>query len=276
MEKAESRVAGAGGLELFVQAHRPDGPPRAALAIVHGHGEHGGRYQNVFDYFVPRGYAAYALDLRGHGRSPGQRGFVREWGDFREDCQAFLEFVRQREPGLPVFLYGHSLGGLIALDLVLRRPDGLQGVIISGPILGPPNIPAILMQISKLLSAVWPGFSLNTQLDPTTISRNPEVVRAYVQDPLVHSKGTARFGTEMTRTIEWVHAHAGEWTLPLLLICGAEDRLVPPGDGLRFFENAGGSDKKRIAYPDGFHEPHNDIDKGVVFADLERWLEEHL
>jgi alpha-beta hydrolase superfamily lysophospholipase len=276
MENTEGRIAGAGGLELFVQAHRPDGRPRAALAIVHGHGEHGGRYQNVFDYFVPRGYAAYALDLRGHGRSPGQRGFIRDWGDYREDCLAFLGFIRGREPGVPLFLYGHSLGGLIALDLVLHQPEDLRGAIVSAPVLGPPNIPAVLLQISKLLSAVWPGFSMNTQLDAATLSRDPAVVRAYVEDPLVHSKGTARLGTEMTQAVEWVHAHAGEWTLSLLLICGAEDRLVPPGDGLRFFERVGGSDKKRIAYPNGSHEPHNDVDKGAVFADIEHWLEEHL
>jgi alpha-beta hydrolase superfamily lysophospholipase len=276
MQTTESKLGGSGGIELFVQVHRPDGRPRAALAILHGHGEHSGRYQNVFAYFVPRGYAAYAFDLRGHGRSAGQRGFVRDWGEYRGDCQAFLEFLRQEDPGLPVFLYGHSLGGLIALDFALRRPNGLRGAIISGPILGPPNVPAILLQISKLLSSVAPTFSMNTQLDATTLSRDPEVVRAYVQDPLVHSKGTARFGTEMTRAVEWVHEHAGEWKLPLLIICGADDRLVPPADSLRFFERAGVSDKRRIAYPGGFHEPHNDIDRSVVFADIEHWLEEHL
>jgi alpha-beta hydrolase superfamily lysophospholipase len=132
------------------------------------------------------------------------------------------------------------------------------------------------MQISKVLSAVWPSFSMRTGLDPQAISRDPAAVRAYVEDPLVHSIGTARLGTELTRAIEWVHAHAGEWSLPLLIVHGSDDRLAPPAESLRFFEHAGGTDKKRIEVPGGFHEPHNDVDKATVFAEIERWLGEHL
>ncbi len=276
MEHTESRFRGAGGLELYAQSWRPDGAPRAALAIAHGHGEHSGRYANLFEYFPPRGFALHAYDLRGHGRSEGQRGYIREWGDYREDTQAFLTQVKQQEPGIPLFLYGHSLGGLIALDYGLHVTDGIRGVIASAPVLGPPRIPPVLLQLSRALSRIWPTLSMNSQLDVTSLSRDPEVVRAYVADPMVHSKGTPRLGSELMRVSQWVQDHAAEWKLPLLIVLGGEDRLVLPADSQRFFEHAAGGDKKRIAYPGGFHEPHNDLEKAEVFADIERWIEAHL
>jgi alpha-beta hydrolase superfamily lysophospholipase len=275
MEHTESRFRGADGLELYMQSWRPDGRPKAVLAIVHGHGEHSGRYRNVFEYFAPRGYALHAYDLRGHGRSSGQRGSIHDWADYREDTRTFLGLVRAGEPGIPLFLFGHSLGGLIVLDYGLHTTDDLKGVVASGPVLGPPQIPAALLGLSKVLSRVWPRFSLNSGLDATAISRDPAVVKAYVEDPLVHSKGTARLGAEMLRTTEWVQAKAAEWRLPLLIVHGADDRLAPPAFSRQFFEKVAIADKTRIEYPGGFHEPHNDLEKATVFADIERWIEQH-
>ena len=276
MEHTESRFRGIGGLELYAQSWRPDGRPRAALAILHGHGEHSGRYGNVFEYFTPRGYALHAFDLRGHGRSLGQRGHIRDWSDYRNDTRAFLGFVSEREPGLPLFLYGHSLGGLIVLDYGLHHTEGLKGAIVTGPVLGPPQIPAILLALSKALSRAWPTLSMNSGLDPSAISRDPVVVKAYVEDPLVHSKGTPRLGAEMLRTAEWAQEHAADWRLPLLIVHGGDDHLSPSAFSRQFFEKLTIPDKKRIEIPGGFHEPHNDLAKAAVFADIERWLEAHL
>jgi alpha-beta hydrolase superfamily lysophospholipase len=143
-------------------------------------------------------------------------------------------------------------------------------------VLGPPQIPAILLPLSKVLSRVWPTFSLKSGLDPKGLSRDPEVVKAYIQDPLVHSKGTARLGAELMRTTEWVQGHAGDWKLPLLIVHGADDRLAPIAFSREFFGKVPIADKKRHEIPAGFHEPHNDLDRGAVFAEIERWIEAHL
>lgn len=276
MRSREGHFRTRDGLELFCQSWHPDASSKAVLAITHGHGEHCGRYRNVIGHFVPRGYTVYAYDLRGHGRSPGRRGSIRSWDNFRQDQASFLEFVSQREPGLPLFAYGHSLGGLIVLDHVLRSPEGLKGAIVSGPVLGPPGIPPILLSLSRLLSKAVPGLTMNTGLDATALSRDAAVVEAYRSDPLVHSKANARLGTELIDTAAWVQAHAGDLRLPLLIVQGELDRLCRPADTRRFVSQLSFPDVQHIEYPGGFHEPHNDIEFPRVMADLEAWLSRHL
>ncbi len=276
MEHREGSFRGAGGLELYDQCWRPEGEPRAVLAVVHGFGEHSGRYMNVVDRLVPRGYAVWSFDHRGHGRSPGQRGYINEWSEFREDVRAFLRTVADQERGRPLFLMGHSLGGLIVLEYALHYPEGLKGVIASAPALGQVGISPFLLTMSRVLSRLLPRFSLDTGLDASAISRDPEVVRAYKEDPLVHSKGTPRLGTEMGKAIEWVQSHAGEFRLPLLVLQGEADRLVPPEASRAFFEKVTFPDKEWHGYAGGYHEPHNDITRDQALSDLESWLERHL
>ncbi|MCS7177678.1 MAG: alpha/beta hydrolase [Anaerolineae bacterium] len=276
MRHSEGTFAGFGGLPLYYQSWRPEGEPRAIVILVHGFGEHSGRYMNVVSHLVPRGHAIYALDHRGHGRSPGPRGYIHDWEEFREDIRAFVRMVAEQEPGRPLFLMGHSMGGLIVLEYALRYPEGLSGVIASGPVLAQVGLSPVLMVLARVLSRLWPRFAMNTGLDATSISRDPEVVATYRADPLVHSTGTARLGTEMTRAIRWTHEHAREWRLPLLILHGGADRLVPPEGSRRFFEHVPIADKERIEYEGGYHEPHNDTHRAQVLADLERWLERHL
>jgi alpha-beta hydrolase superfamily lysophospholipase len=276
MNHEEGRFPGIGAADLYAQSWHPEDKASAGLAVVHGFGEHSGRYGNVVRYFVPRGFAVFSFDLRGHGRSPGQRGFIRDWSDFRGDTHAFLADVRERAPGLPLFLYGHSLGGLIVLDYGLHQADALRGVIATGPVLGPPQLPPMLLTLSKVLSRIWPTLSMNSGLNANEISRDPEVVRAYVEDPLVHSKGTPRLGAETLRTSAWAQEHAAEWKLPLLIVHGADDRIAPAAFSREFFEKVRGADKERIEVAGGFHEPHNDLGKETVFAGIERWLRRHM
>ncbi|HHH41628.1 MAG TPA: alpha/beta hydrolase [Chloroflexi bacterium] len=276
MEHREGTFQGAGGLELYDQCWRPEEEPRAVLAIVHGFGEHSGRYMNVVNRLVPKGFAVWGFDHRGHGRSPGQRGYINEWGEFREDVRAFLQMVAGQEPGRPLFLMGHSMGGLIVLDYALHHPEGLNGVIASGPALGQVGIAPILLTLSRLLSWIWPRLSLDTGLDATAISRDPEVVKAYQEDSLVHSKGTPRLGTEMEKTMEWVQAHAADLRVPLLILQGEADRLVSPKASRAFFEEVTFPDKEWHGYEGGYHEPHNDVTRDQALSDLEQWLERHL
>jgi alpha-beta hydrolase superfamily lysophospholipase len=272
----ENTFSGFGGLELYYQRWRPEGEPKATLAIVHGFGEHSGRYGNVVDWFVPKGYAVYAFDLRGHGRSPGPRGYINEWAEFRGDVKSFLELVREQEPGQVVSLLGHSMGGLIVLEYVLHHPEGLAGVIASGPLLAQAGVSPLLMALSKVLSGVLPRLTLNTKLDATAISRDPAVVEAYVNDPLVHSLGTPRLSTELTQATEWTQAHAAEMEIPCLIVHGSADRLCPPEGSRVFYENTTLADKKRQVYEDYYHEVFNEVGKERVLADVEAWVEQHL
>jgi alpha-beta hydrolase superfamily lysophospholipase len=272
----ENTFSGFGGLELYYQRWRPEGEPKATLAIVHGFGEHSGRYGNVVDWFVPKGYAVYAFDLRGHGRSPGPRGYINEWAEFRGDVRSFLELVREQEPGQVVSLLGHSMGGLIVLEYVLHHPEGLAGVIASGPLLAQAGVSPLLMALSKVLSGVLPRLTLNTKLDATSISRDPAVVEAYVNDPLVHSLGTPRLSTELTQATEWTQAHAAEMEIPCLIVHGSADRLCPPEGSRVFYENITLGDKERQVYENYYHEVFNEVGKERVLADVEAWVEHHL
>jgi len=276
MEQREGTFSGFEGLALYYQCWRPEGEPKAVLPIVHGAGEHSGRYGNVVDWFVPKGYAVYAFDLRGHGRSPGPRGYVKRWTEFREDVKAFLKFVREQEPGRPMFLLGHSLGGLIALEYVLHYPEELIGVVASGPVLAQVGISSFLLVLARALSGILPRLTLKTGLDATTLSRDPAVVEAYVNDPLVHGLATPRLGTELARAIEWTQAHAAEMQIPCLIIHGSADRLVPPEGSRIFYDKMTLADKERQVFEGYYHEVFNDVGKERVLAAVEAWLERHL
>ncbi len=276
MRQEEGTFAGHGGLELFYQRWLPEGEHEAVLAIVHGFGEHSGRYGNVVNWFVPKGYAAYGFDLRGHGRSPGPRGYINEWAEYRADVRLFLELVHAQEPERPVFLLGHSMGGLIVLEYALHYPEGLSGVIASGPVLAQAGVSPLLMLVSRLLSRVSPRLTLNTKLDAAAISRAPAVVEAYVNDPLVHSLGTPRLGTELTRAVEWTQAHAAEFQVPCLILHGSADRLAPPEGSRAFYEKMTLADKERQVYEGYFHEVYNDLGKEKPLAAVEAWVERHL
>ena len=275
MEHVEGEFRGCGDVTLFYQGWMADGVVKAVVPIIHGFGEHSGRYENVVKHLASCGYSLYSFDLRGHGRSPGQRGYIEHWQELREDVQSFVEVVVQREPGKPLFMFGHSLGGLIALEYALRYPAGLRGVIVSGASLSQTAVSPTLFLLSRILSRVWPRFSVDTRLDVAALSRDQVVVKAYRDDPLVHSLGTARLGTEVVAAQAWTLEHAADLKLPLLMVHGTEDRLTPLASGRQFFEHVTLADKQRIEYAGAYHEVHNDIDYQRELSDLEDWLERH-
>jgi alpha-beta hydrolase superfamily lysophospholipase len=224
---------------------------------------------------VPRGYNVYAFDLRGHGRSQGTRGALNTFGEFREDVGAFLELVRESEQA-PIFLAGHSLGGLIVLDYALHKGSGLTGVVASGPVLSPPGISPFLLWLSKVLDRVWPSLILESGLDTSALSRDAAVVEAYVNDPLVHSKGSARLANEMLRAVQQTQAHAAELALPCLIVHGSEDRLCDPQASKLFYDNVTFAKKERIEYEGYYHEVFNEPECDRVLQDVEDWLEAQL
>ena len=166
MKHSEGNFKGANDLNLFYQSWLPDSGTKAIIAIVHGFGEHSGRYMNLVNHVLPQGFIVYGFDHRGHGRSEGNRGHIMDWSEFREDIKLFLQLIRSQENELPLFLMGHSMGGLIVLNYILHHPEeNINSVIVSAPLLVQPAISPIIILISKILSRVWPRFSIDTKLD---------------------------------------------------------------------------------------------------------------
>ncbi len=276
MQGQEGIYTGSDGQGLFYRFWQPD-HPKAAVVVVHGFGEHSGRYANLVIHLVPQGYALYIPDLRGHGRSPGQRGHIDSWRDYWLDLALFRSFLETTGLTLPLFLYGHSMGSLIVLDYLIKQPLGLRGAIVSGLLLEPgqPASP-LLVWIARLLSHYWPTAPLRLNLNVNALSRDLEVVQAYRSDPLVHNRVSARWGTEVLQTIEAVKAQVKNIRDPLLILHGEADSINKVEGARWLFREITFTDKELRVYPGGFHEPHNDLNKAQVLQDITEWLERHL
>ncbi|MFN2601616.1 MAG: lysophospholipase [Gemmatimonadaceae bacterium] len=274
---AEFNFSGDEGISLLGKCWAPSQRPRAVVALVHGISEHSGRYSAVVDGLTTAGFAVCAFDLRGHGRSEGQRGHIDRWSQYRGDVLAYLEQVKTRYPRLPVFLYGHSLGALIVTEYVLYHPDGLAGMIVSGIPLRPTGVakkPLVLL--ARSLSHIWPTFSVSLGVDGTRLTRDAAMVRAYDEDPLVHHTATARWGTETLEAIDRVKKRMSEIGIPILILHGEEDPVNAVQGGKELFTGVSSKDKELHLYPGGKHEPHNDIVREQVVSDVEKWLTRQL
>ena len=271
----EDIFAASDGLELFQQCWLPGAKAKANLVVVHGLGEHSGRYRDFATWFVPRGYAVHSYDHRGHGKSQGQRGHINGWAEYREDLRVFLTLVKGEFSQVPTFLVGHSMGGLMVLDYALHYPEGLQGVVSSGPSLEyGADVSRLLLFAARVMSHVTPGRQMASGLDADGLSRNAQVVKAYREDPLVHGWVSPRFVTVMGETKTATLQNAGQWpaNLPLFIIHGGVDPICPPSGSLRFFEQAGAQDKSRQVYAGYLHESFNEIGREAVLRDLTEWL----
>lgn len=275
-----SRFAGAGGLSLLKKCWPPTGleeSPRAVVALVHGISEHSGRYTALVGQLPAAGIAICAFDLRGHGQSQGQRGHIDRWQEYTDDVLLFLEQVRTRYPASPIFLYGHSLGALIVTEFVLTHPEGLAGMIVSGIPLIPTGVAKTpLVLVAKSLSRVWPRFSVSLGLDGSRLSRDPEMIRAYEQDRMVHHTATARWGTETLATIASVRTRLKGIKLPILILHGEADRVNSVEGSRELYAGVSSTDKELHIYPGGTHEPHNDSIRNQVVREVEEWINKHL
>ena len=280
MAKQSGTFPARDGLQLFWQGWLPDTSPQGTILIVHGAGEHCGRYRYLVEYFQTRGYCLYGFDFRGHGRSEGVRGDVLDWEQYRDDVHSFISWVLSREPTEPLYLFGHSMGGQIVLDyLTMERHEdeavhhaSIASVITSGAAIAQPRINPVLVLIGKLLSLVMPTFSLSNGLNTDLISRDPQEVKAYREDPLVASKFTARWASGFLRAILRVQSNAHRQRLPIFMYHGGADQIIPAIASRQYFSKLGMADKTLTIYDGGYHEPHNDLQKQEVFSDIERWL----
>ncbi|MFH1242303.1 MAG: alpha/beta hydrolase [Pseudomonadota bacterium] len=264
----------ADGLRLYGQGWEPEADLRGVVCLVHGLGEHSGRYRHLSAFLNRSGYALLTFDLRGHGRSDGNRGHSRSFGHLMKDISGLLEEAERRYPGQPRFLYGHSLGGNLVLNFTLRHPPKVMGVIATGPALRPAfEPPAWKITIGKIMYNIFPSLSMSNEIDRRLISRDPEVVNAYNNDPLVHDRITARLAMDFLEAGIWALNNASHLSLPLLLLHGGEDGLTSVQATREFAERAGQFCTLKVW--DGlYHEIHNDPEKEQVFAYLGTWLEE--
>jgi alpha-beta hydrolase superfamily lysophospholipase len=273
MKNIQGNFRGAGEMDLFYQAWQPDGNPRAVLVIVHGAGDHTGRYERVIAPLVASGFACYGFDMRGYGRSGGRRGHINAWSEYREDLRIFLDLVRSQLPGKPVFLFGFSLGALVALEFVLRDPYGLQGVILSGTPIEPAGVGSPMkIALARVMSRLAPAFSIELVAAYDSVTRDPAVVEALHADALHHNRVTARWGTECMASADWVRSRAAEIALPVMFIHGGADPLNLPDGVRRYFEQITFADKQIRVYPESRHETHGDLDYARVVADLRDWM----
>ena len=276
MKHSESVLTAKDGLRLYTQCWQPEAAPAAVVCLVHGLGEHGGRYVHMADFLTRHGYTVFALDLRGHGKSDGKRGHAPAYETLLDDIAVFLQQASKQFAGVPLVLYGHSLGGGLVLNYGLRRKPALAGVVATGPALRLSFAPSpVTVALGKVLYKVAPSMLIANGLDLKGLSHDPAVAAAYRADPLVHDRISARLGMDFIDAGAWALAHAGEWTLPLLLMHGGDDPLCS-ADGSREFAAKAGDHCTLRVWDGLYHEIHNEPEQQQVFAVVLQWLQAHV
>lgn len=276
MKHQEGFFNGVRDHRIYYQYWLPETEPKAVLLVVHGLAEHGGRYMNLVNHFLPLGYAVYAADHLGHGSSEGTRVYVERFTDYTDTLVTFHEMIRGWQKDKPVFLVGHSMGGLIGALYLLSHQNELAGAVLSGPgVKVPDDISPVTIFAGKVLSILMPRLGL-IQLEAEGVSRDPAVVKAYETDPLVYrGKITARLGVEMIKAMKQVSAEESRISLPLLILQGGADRLVHPSGAQMLHDGVASVDRKIILYDGLYHEVFNEPEHGRVRRDVEMWLAAH-
>ncbi len=280
MKTFESKFEGNDGTSFYVQGWEPDTQPKAVLALVHGLGEHAGRYAHVGKALTDAGYVLVGFDTRGHGKSGGARGHFPSLDTVMQDIRQFFQFVSQRYPNLPQFLYGHSLGGLLALTYATQNNSaGLKGVMVTGA-----GLRSALQEqkakiaMANILGTLMPAMTIPSGIDTTTISRDKAVVDKYVNDPLTHDKTSLGLGKSALTAIDICFAHAKEFSYPLLIMHGKADKLTYASGSEDFARLASANNKDvTLKLWDGlYHEIHNEPEQAEVFKVMVEWLDRHL
>ncbi len=277
MNHIEGNFKGVRSANIYYQGWLPTGSVKATIIISHGLGEHSGRYMNVVNHFIPLGCAIYGMDHLGHGKSDGEREVIDRFKDFTDNLTIYYHMIKVWQPDKPIFLLGHSLGGLITAFYLIDQQSNFKGAIISAPMTSiPENISPVTVTLGRILSALVPKAGI-IGLDATGISRDPEVVKAYVNDPLVfHGKTPSRLAAEMLVAIQRVNAEANKITIPFIALQGTADKLVNPNDAKHLYDTASSKDKTLKTYPGLYHEVFNEPERNVVLKDVETWLLAHL
>ena len=276
MKTFESGWQNSEGIRFFVRGWEPNKRVKAVVILVHGLGDHTGRYAQVGKAFAAAGYALVGFDLRGHGRSGGPRGHTPSYERLLDDLSDFVAQMKARYAKKPMFIYGHSMGGNLVLNFILRRKPKLQGAIVTAPWLETAvPVPPARVAVARALDRILPGFTQPSGLETAGLSHDVRVVEAYVHDPLVHDRISVRLFTGMHDAGSWAANHAADLPMPLLLMQGTADRLVSPRAARALAEH-GGKKVTWRAWEGWYHEIHNEPQGTRVLNVMTEWMDRRL
>jgi acylglycerol lipase len=263
------------GHSIFACEWKPEKSTKAVIALVHGLGEHSGRYQNMADFYTKNGFAVISFDLFGHGKSGGQRGHLPASETYLKGIDDLLAYAKSQYLNLPIILRGHSLGGELVLWYSIQRKPRINGVISTAPFFASYEpVPPFKLFLAQSMNSIFPSFSMKSELNTATLSRDNNIVTKYIADPLVHGMISARLGWTMIEKGNWLLDHANEFTLPLLLMVGTGERLVDRSKIDLFAKNVSGIDYK--IWDSLYHELHNEPEKETVLKYELNWVNKHL
>ena len=273
MTRTERAFDGVGGVRIVYDVWRPDTAPRAVVVLSHGLGEYARRYDHVAQFFGDAGLVTYALDHRGHGRSDGKRMLVRDISEYTGDFDTLVGIATREHHGLKCIVLGHSMGGGIVFAYGVERPDNYDMMVLSAPAVAAQDLVSPLMTVAaKVLGVLTPGLPVQ-ELDVEAISRDPAVVAAYNDDPLVyHGKVPAGVGRALLQVGETMPRRAPALTAPLLVVHGDADRLIPVDGSRRLVECVGSTDVELKVYPGLYHEVFNEPERAQVLGDVVSWI----
>ncbi|MFC5471488.1 alpha/beta hydrolase [Cohnella suwonensis] len=275
MAVSEGTFYGVNGVELFYRRILTSRETvRGAVIAVHGHGDHSRGLENLIEKLADSGYHVYAHDLRGHGRSPGVRGSIRKWEEYRGDLHAFRELVASETAGLPVYVMGHSLGGLISADYSLFYGQGISGLVLIAPAISYES-PFFEKCLVVLMGKLKPDMTVQKNGSPDLLTQDPEIRNRLASDPLRHDTVTPGLGLGMMQAVSRVMKQAKSIQLPLLLQYGLGDEITPPGKLREFYHSVGSGDKQTYEYDAMRHRPFDDLGRERFFADMLSWLDRH-
>ena len=264
---------------LFFRSHLSENE-KARMVIVHGLGEHSGRYLALAEHLAKLNISLWILDLRGHGNSGGQKGHVESFEDYTHDVMDVMRLALAGKPAnRKCFLLGHSMGGLVAILSALEHQNLIDGLIVSSPALGVAvPVPAIKKAGARILSRFLPRLGIKNELDPQKISHDPEIVQRYLDDPLVHNRVSTNWYVQFVKAMEKAHRRAGDINVPVLVQAAGEDRLVSTKATAAFFESLTIPDRMLSVYNGLYHEIYNELepDRKKVLSELTAWLTERI
>ena len=276
MNKKSYFIKSKDGSNLMYYSWLPNKKIKVAIGIIHGLGEHSSRYDDFAEYFCKKGYGVYSIDLRGHGKSEGKRGHVNNFKKLIDDSEEMFINIRKENLNVPMVMFGHSLGGCIALNyLCENQSKEIDLAIISSPwlktVLEPPKF---IIYIQKILVVLFPSFTLNNRLDPYHLSKNTNKVKKYIKDPLVHNRISLKMFSEVNKAIDKIENESEKINIPVLLLHGKKDNIISFKGTKKISKKINNS--KLILYEGLYHEPHNDLEKNEILADYTSFIKNNI
>jgi alpha-beta hydrolase superfamily lysophospholipase len=276
MAQEQDQFSSRTGASIYYRVWSPE-QPKACIVVVHGLAEYSGRYERFAEVMNASDYTVCALDLPGHGRSAGRPGYIDQFSDYLDAVEDFLARIKRSQGDIPLFLLGHSLGGLIASSFILHHQKAFNGLILSGPAIQPTAPPPRIQVVTvRLLAKIAPQLGV-MQLDANGVSRDPAEVKRYVEDPFIyHGKVSARSVAELFAAMQVIQNRAAEISLPLLILHGGADAMTAPAGSTFLHDKVSSTDKTLHIYPGLYHEIFNEAEREEIFAQVTDWLDAHL